>query len=141
MTESLLKWLTIVFATLLVSTMLSMMAVFSGATGNDLNDLLDLQTVAIPVALASAIWSFARLARTGGYREATRRFWTALPGWLLFVLCLAMALVLVAELSFVLALQGTGNGRPWQEHVPAAAAFFSSVALATCYVAFRLERE
>lgn len=43
-----LKWLTVAFAALLASSFLSMMAVFSGATGDDLRDLLNLQTTSIP---------------------------------------------------------------------------------------------
>lgn len=140
MPTSLLKWLTVSFAVLLGSSLLSMMAVFSGSTGEDLRDLLRLQTAAVPVALAAAVWSYALIARRHGAAGAPRRLWAELPGWLVLAVTVMLSLVVVAELAFVLVGGYTGEARPWREHVPVATAFTSALALAACYAALRLER-
>lgn len=136
----LLKWLTIAFAVLLASSLLSMMAVFSGSTGSDLRDLLNLQAAAIPVAIVAFAWSSALVARGHGARAAARALWEGLPGWLLFVVVVMLSLVIVAEMAFVIVGSYTGEPRPWDEHVPVASAFTSALALVTCYVALRLRR-
>ncbi|MEX2122984.1 MAG: hypothetical protein WD795_03755 [Woeseia sp.] len=134
----LFKWLTVVFAVTLISSFVSMMAAFVGSEGADLRDLIILQTVLIPLAVAVVIWCFGMLVRRHGYKGAFRTFWNGLPGWLLFAVFAANALVLIAELSFILIQHHTGDLRPWQEHVPAATTLFSSIALAVCYVSLRL---
>jgi hypothetical protein len=50
-----------------------------------------------------------------------------------------LALVVVAELAFVLVGWHTGEPRPWREHVPVATAFTSALALACCHAALHLE--
>jgi hypothetical protein len=114
------------------------MAAFVGSEGTDLRDLMILQTALIPLAILAAIWCFGILVRRHGHTDAFRRFWGFLPGWLLFAVFAANSLVLIAELSFILFQHHTGDLRPWQEHVPAATALFGSIALAACYVSFRL---
>jgi hypothetical protein len=133
----LFKWLTIVFAGVLLSSMFSMIGAFFGWLGSDLRDLLLLQLFMIPVAIAASIAGFAVLARRYGARNTLGVFWARLPGWLVFIVTLALSLVLIAELSFILVQRHTGDIRPWAEHLPAAAAFFSSIALAACYVVLR----
>lgn len=131
------KWLAVIFAAVLLSSLVSMMGAFLGSEGNDLRDLMILQTALIPVAIIVVLWCFGTLIHE--YRsDAWRTFWRCLPGWLLFAVLAANSLVLIAELSFVLLQYHTGEWRPWQEHVPAATALTSSLALASCYVSFRL---
>ena len=130
----LFKWLTIVFAGVLLSSMVSMVGAFFGWLGSDLRDLLLLQLLTIPVAIAATIGCFAVLARRYGARNTPAVFWARLPGWLVFIVTLALSLVLIAELSFILVQRHTGDIRPWAEHLPAATAFFSSIALAASYV-------
>lgn len=136
-----LKWLTIAFAVLLGSSLLSMMAVFSGSTGDDLRDLLSLQTAAIPVAVIATAWSYALIARRRRKAGTLRTLWAELPGWLVLAIAVMLSLVVVAELAFVLVGSYTGELRPWAEHVPVATAFTSALALAACYAALRLEQE
>lgn len=135
---TLFKGLMAVFAVTLASSMVSMMAAFVGSEGADLQDLLKLQTVLVPVSITVIGWCIGTLVRRYGYRKAPRRFWNELPGWLLFAILAANSLVLIAELSFVLIRYHTSTPTPWQEHVPAASALFSSLALAASYVCFRL---
>lgn len=135
------KWLTLIFAVALVSSFVSMMAAFVGSQGVDLKDLLVLQTVLVPLAIAVIVWCFSSLLRRHRFSEAFRKFWDRLPGWLVFAVVAANSLVLITELAFVLVQYHTGARAPWQEHLPAATAFFSSLAMATCYVNFRLAEE
>ena len=138
---TLFKWLTAAFAVMLASSLVSMMAAFVGSHGVDLQDLLKLQAVLVPVSIAVVVWCFSLLVRQSGYGDAIRKFWRVLPGWLIFVVLAVNSLVLVAELSFVLIQYHTATLRPWQEHLPAATALFSSLALATCYVCFRISAD
>lgn len=140
MSSFLFKWLSITFAGALLSSMMTMVAAFFGWMGSDdVRDLLLLQALSVPAAIVAMILGFTVLARRGGYRNVFGTFWARLPGWLVFLVALALSLLMIAELSFILVQQLSGNIRPWVEHVPAAAGFFSSIALSVCYVAFRLE--
>lgn len=138
MTSFAFKWLTVVFAAVLLSSFVSMMAAFFGSEGGDLRELMVLQALLIPVAIAALMWSFGTMFRRYGRKEGLRKFWNSLPGWLLFAVVVANSLVLIAELSFALIEHHVGEPRPWQEHLPAATTLFSSIALAACYVSFRL---
>lgn len=134
----LFKWLTAGFAVTLASSLVSMMAAFVGSRGADFQDLLKLQAVLVPVSIMVVVGCFVLLIRRYGYKGALGRFWSALPGWLIFAVLAINSLVLVAELSFILIQYHTATLRPWQEHLPAATALCSSLALATCYVCFRI---
>lgn len=134
----LFKWLAVAFATALLSSFVSMMAAFVGSEGADLRDLLVLQTALIPLGLAVFAWCLGALVRQFGLPGAFRMFWHHLPGWLLFAILAANSLVLIAELSVILIQHHTQTLRPWQEHLPAATALASSLALTACYVGYRL---
>ena len=138
---TLFKWLTAIFAVMLASSIVSMMAAFVGSRGADFQDLLKLQAVLVPISIAVLAWGFALLIRQYGYRYGMRKFWSVLPGWLVFAVLAVNSLVLVAELSFVLIQYHTGALRPWQEHLPAATALSSSLAFAACYVGFRINSD
>lgn len=137
MQEFLLKWLAVAFATLLGSSLLSMMAVFSGSTGGDLDALLHLQAAAIPLAAVAVAWSLHVIARSPGTVGVSRRLWAELPGWLVFVVVVMLSLVLVAELAFVLVSRYTEEPQRWRDHVPVATAFATAMGLAACYAARR----
>lgn len=135
----LFKWLSITFAGVLLSSMVTMVAAFFGWMGHDdLRDLLVLQALSIPAAIVAVILGFTVLGRRCGYRDVPGAFWARLPGWLVFLVALYLSLLMIAELSFILVQRLSGDIRPWVEHVPAAAGFFSSIALAASYVVFRL---
>ena len=94
----LLKWLTLVFAAMLDSNFVSMMATFVGSQGSDLQDLMVPQVIVAPVAFVFVAWRFSILVRQCGYRNAFTKFWDCLPGWLLFAILAANSLVLIARL-------------------------------------------
>ena len=75
----LFKWLAVVFSVVLVSSFVSMMAAFVGSKESDLRDLIILQTILIPLAVAVVIWAFAVLIRRYGYKSALGEFWNCLP--------------------------------------------------------------
>lgn len=133
---TLLKWLTVIFALAVGSSLVSMMGSFLGSDGEDLQDLLALQSMLVPLALGVILWQFSAIAFDD--RQGLGAFKDHLPGWLLFAVLAANSLVLVAELSFFLVRFHTGDGHPWQAHVPAATAFSSSIAVAFCYVGYRV---
>lgn len=136
-----LKWLTIAFGVILISSFVSMMAAFVGSDGDDLRDLLVLQIALIPFSIIVVLYCLSALVREYGYSGALRAFWRELPGWLLFAVLAANSLVMIAELSFLLLQYHTGNLQPWQDHVPAISALTSSVALAFCYVGVSLSAD
>ncbi len=141
MKASVFKWMTASFAVVLASSIVSMMASFVGSEGGDLRDLLILQLVVIPFSVLVVLWCAGGLVREFGAAEAPRVFWRHLPGWLLFAVIMADSLVLIAELSFIVLQYHTGNPRPWLEHVPAATAFWGSLALAASFVGYRIANE
>jgi hypothetical protein len=139
MSSFLFKWLSITFAGVLLSSMITTVAAFFGWMGHeDLRDLLVLQAWSVPAAITAVILGFTVLARRCGFGDVFGTFWARLPGWLVFLVTLALSLLMIAELSFILIQRFSGDVRPWVEHVPAAAGFFSSIAVAACYVVFRL---
>lgn len=132
-----LNWVTIGWAVLLLSSMVSMMAVFMGSGSSDLEGLLLLQLWLIPLqllALAAYLW------RASSLSTGLSALWRHTPGWLVFTLCSALSLVLISELSFVLVTMLAESSRPWQEHIPAATAFLSALALAAGYAHLQIEQ-
>jgi hypothetical protein len=95
----------------------------------------------VPVSIAVVVWCFSLLIRKYGYGNAFRKFWSVLPGWLVFAVLAVNSLVMIAELSFILIQYHTASLQPWQEHLPAATTLCSSLALATCYVCYRIAAE
>ena len=80
MQARLFKWLALVSAVVLGSSFVSMMATFVGSQGADLRDLMVLQAILVPVALAVVVWCFSILVRHFGYRRVFSEFWDRLPG-------------------------------------------------------------
>jgi hypothetical protein len=131
-------WVTIAWAALLASSLVSMMAVFMGSASSDLHALLQVQAVATliaVVAIARYLWT-AHCHSAGANAFAV--IWHYLPGWLVFVVLSANSLVMIAELTFILIQSLADQARPWQEHVPALSACLSSVALAGGYASLRM---
>ena len=117
-----------------------MMGAFLGSQGGDLRDLMQIQLVLVPISIGVTLWLFLDLARLRGVRGAIRAL-AVVPGWLLFAVCAVNSVVLIAELSFVLIHYHTNEPAPWQEHLPAASAFFASIAFLLSYARYRLARD
>lgn len=130
MMQAILVWVTIGWAVMLLSSLVSMMAVFLGSSSGDLNGLLAFQAAMLPVA-AIAIALYLRFAGrsdrdVGGITQA----WRFTPGWLVFVVLSAASLTLIAELTIQLIHWHGAQPRPWHEHVPVLSVITNAVALA-----------
>lgn len=131
-------WLAVGWAALLLSSMVSMMAVFMGSGSADLHGLLLFQLLMIPLAVI-AIIAYALQARSrAGGGSGLALLWAKIPGIMLFAVASALSMTLIAELSLVLVSQLTEHPRSWLEHVPSATSAFSSVALAAAYANLQL---
>lgn len=135
-----LKYLAFTFAAIVVSAFVSMMGAFLGSQGGDLRDLLLVQAVLVPLSLGISLVLILGLVRQYGVRGTLVNLWNALPAWLVFAICAVNSVVLIAELSFILIQYHTSESAPWQEHLPAATAFFGSIAFLVCYAGYRLAR-
>lgn len=121
---------TIAWAGVCLSSLVSMMAVFMGSGSGDTRALLSFQNALLPVTLAALVVYGWRATRRG---DGLVLLWRHTPGWLLFVVASAASLTLIAELSFVLITWHDAGTRPWIEHVPAVTALSASLALAAGY--------
>jgi len=135
-----LAWLAVGWAALLLSSVVSMMGVFMGSTSADLHGLLGVQALALPVALLAIALYLRWARRRAGGRGGLRLLWTHMPGWLLFVVASAASLTLIAELTFVLVDLHAPGPRPWLEHVPALVAVVSAIALAVAVASIEVAR-
>lgn len=126
-------WFAVGWAALLLSSMISMMAVFMGSGSGDLHGLLVFQLLMVPVTVIAIVFYTlqARAHAAGGSGLAL--LWAHIPGIMLFAVASAMSMTLIAELSFILISILTEQPRSWLEHVPSATAAFSSLALAAAY--------
>lgn len=138
MIRAVLHWVTIGWAALLLSSLISMMAVFLGSASRDLGGLLAVQVFMLPAALI-AIGLYLRFAgRAARDVGAFAQLWRHTPGWLVFVVLSAASLTLIAELSMLLIRYHEAGIRPWLEHVPAISAIVFAVALAMAYASLQL---
>ncbi len=136
--RTLLNWLAIGWAALLLSSMVSMMAVFLGSASHDLYGLLRIQLVLAPVALLAMAMYLAHAARHVATGTLLHALWRQTPGWLVFTVFCAALLTLIAELTFILISVHAEAPRPALEHVPAVASIVNALALACSYAHLRL---
>ena len=132
------SWLAFGWAVLLLSSLLTMMAVFTGSTGSDLHGLLYVQSLLLPVAgigIAYYLWKAGRLAED---RRGAALLWRHTPGWLVCAVACTASLTLIAELTLLLLHLLDAGTRPWWEHVPGLGALLSSVAFALGLASLRL---
>ncbi len=123
-------WVALGWAALLLSSLLSMLAVFAGSQSGDLQGLLALQEFMLPFTLAAIAFYFWRARRLGDGRGGAALLWQHTPGWLVLVVASAASLTLIAELTFLLLIAHDVAPRPFAEHVPALIALTSALALA-----------
>lgn len=133
-------WVALGWAALLLSSLLSMLAVFTGSQSGDLHGLLTLQEFMLPFTLAAIAFYFWRARRMAGGRGGAALLWRHTPGWLVLVVASAASLTLIAELTFLLLVAHDVEPRPYSEHVPALVALCSAVALAAAGASLRMSR-
>lgn len=128
--NGLLNWTTIAWAALLLSSMVSMMAVFMGSGSADLHGLLMFQFVMVPVTVVAIIAYGLQARHLSGKRAGFAHLMANIPGPMLFVVASALCMTLIAEMALILVSTMTEMPRPWLEHVPAVTSALSALALA-----------
>lgn len=120
MKERAVKIALVTLAVMMLSCLVSMMAVFMGdnRSGSDLNDLLVAQATAIPIASIVFAISLSGFVRDRGWQRGLRQLWDSTPPWLVFVLASLISLVGIGELSFYLIRSISAQSASFAEHVP-----------------------
>lgn len=116
-------------ALVLLLACVGMMVVFLGG-GGYLPALLLILALAIPVSLASVLWSLVWFLRRVPWRELAGEIWHSLPGGLIAALALVVALIVCGELAlYVTLVLAEQPPRLWQ-HLPLIAGLFAALAFA-----------
>ena len=131
-----------VLAMLIFACLISLMAVFMGGgqAGSDLHSLLVMQLATIPVTLLMSFYVLSRYAAKGGLQEGLRLLWSDWPQWLVFIFLLLNSLALFGEVALLIALKALERNITWQEHVPLACLFSSSLAFCLFYARRRSDQ-
>ncbi len=120
MRERIVRIALVALAVMMLSCLVSMMAVFmvDNRSGGDLNDLLFAQAAAIPIASVVFAISLSGFVRDRGWQRGFRQLWDSTPPWLVFVLASLISLVGIGELSFYLIRSISEQNASFLEHVP-----------------------
>lgn len=124
-----------VLALVLLSCLVSIMAVFMGGgqAGTDLHSLLALQIAVIPVAFMTVVVCVYLAVHKDGWKPGLSRFWDAIPQWLVFILFLLTLLGICGEVALVVKARLTESPGSWHEHVPLVCMLFCSAAFLALY--------
>lgn len=127
----------IALAAMILSCLISMMAVFmaDNLSGSDLEDLLFLQAATIPIASIVFALSLSGFVRERGWRHGLRQLWDSTPPWLVFVVASLLSLVGVGELSFYLIRSISSRNASFFEHVPLLCLLSSTAAFTALFAA------
>ena len=117
----------------LASSIVSLMAVFMGGRGPDLQALLAGQTAAAIGGLPVTLFLLADIVRQMGWHNGWRSIWQVIPGWMVRSLLGMLTLALVGELSLFLVARSTSVQLTDGAHVPLATALSSTFALSALY--------
>ncbi len=111
------------------------MVMFMGGQrgGADLAALMLLQLATIPVSLSLIAAGFVSMASKDDWRGALRKFWNALPQWLLFIFFFFNSLVAIGEIALIIASRMTAIPQTWQAHIPLVCMLSSSSAFLVLY--------
>lgn len=118
----------VLFAMLVLSCLISLMAAFMGGEPGDFAVLNSLQRFGILAALAAMLASVLHFSRRSDELGTWQAIWQHIPGWLVFVVLLLNSLVFVGELSFLLLASVDPPLRDWTNHTALVCLFLSSVA-------------
>ena len=139
-TVTALVYLTILLVGVVLSCLVSTMALFMGGGQGtvDLFGLLAIQSASIPAALV-AVFVALYLTRVAGHSPLTvQRIYAAVPQWLVFIVLILAMLVGFGEVAFVVVERATGNPIAWRAHVPLLSMLFCSLAVAVLYACIGL---
>ena len=125
--RGMLNALMIFLAMVVVSCLVSTMAVFMGGGqgGVDLRELLVLQLLSMPISV------IAILLAVGAY--SVKELYAAVPQWLAFACFLLFLLVASGEVAFLIVTRSTGADVPLIAHAPLVSMLLSSLAICALY--------
>lgn len=133
MIRTMLNALMIFLAMVVVSSLISTMALFMGGGqgGVDLRELLVLQLLAIPVSVVAIVVAVA------SYK--VRQLYDALPQWMAFSFFLLLLLVASGEVAFLIVSRSTDINVQWTAHAPLLSMLASALAICALYAYTRLQ--
>ncbi len=121
------------------TSLVTMMAVFTGAEHPALGPLLTAQLVGSALAALLVAGALAIFVAAFGLRRAPAEIWRRLPGWLLFVVVSLVSLVIAGELSYLLVHTVGQRSTTLRDHVPLLAALWGSLGYCAVYAFARLQ--
>ncbi|MGI9201444.1 MAG: hypothetical protein ACR2QL_10315 [Woeseiaceae bacterium] len=103
------------------------MALFMGGgqAGADLRELLLLQLISIPMAIAAITLVFS------SYN--VKKLYAAVPQWMAFGFFLLFLLVASGEVAFLIVSRAANVSVEWTAHAPLLSMFFCSLAICSLY--------
>ena len=133
---TMLNALMILLAMVVGSCLISTMALFMGGgqVGADLRELMLLQLISIPVAIAATV------VAVSSYK--VKRLYAAVPQWMAFGFFLLLLLVGSGEVAFTIVSRAAEVEVAWTAHAPLLSMFFCSLAICAlyCYVGLKAGR-
>ena len=122
-----LNTLMILLAMVVGSCLISTMALFMGGgqAGADLRELLLLQLISIPMAIAAITLVFS------SYN--VKKLYAAVPQWMAFAFFLLLLLVGSGEVAFLIVSRAAEVEVAWTAHAPLLSMFFCSLAICALY--------
>ena len=122
-----LNGLMIVLAMVVLSCLVSTMALFMGGgqAGVDLRELMILQLLSIPVSLLAILFAL----RAYDFK----RLYAAVPQWLAFACFLLFLLVASGEVAFLIVTRSADIQVAWTAHAPLISMLASALAICALY--------
>lgn len=130
-----LSYLTILLVCIVVSCLVSAMALFMGGgqSGPDLTTLMHIQIGSVPVAIVAAVVGIGVCSKYSKESMTARRLYAAVPNWLVFCCVILVALAGLGEIAIVVVLMTTDLVIEWTAHAPFVAMIACSLAVGVLY--------
>lgn len=118
-----------------MSCLISLMVLFigGGTSGPDLEGLMLVQALSIPVAIGILAFVIALFLAAYGRRDGLALLWQAIPQWLVFGFVLLNSLTIAGELALLIMADALGTTVPLGDHVPLLALLATTSAAVALY--------
>lgn len=134
MLKELTKGLLFTLACIILSCLMSIMALFisGGQNGSDLQMLMQTQILAIPLGAIITVWTIVSVGGgTFGYR--LKKLYAATPQWLVFSAAMLNLLVAFGEIALITVSIVSDEKILWTDHVALVSMMMSSLAFCLLY--------
>ena len=130
-----LSYLAILLACVVVSCLVSAMALFMGGgqSGPDLITLMNIQIGSVPIAIVAAVIAIGVCGKYSKESMTARRLYAAVPNWLVFCCVILITLAGLGEIAIVVVLMTTDLAIEWTAHAPFVAMIACSLAACVLY--------